>query len=212
VAVRRRTYHEFELERDAEPLEKITPELVGAARAALVEALMTGVARHKDARHLRATLEHVGELWRRSGGTLAGVDGSVIRAALGRRLQDLTRFDDFLRADLALDVGDFVPAERRRALEALPSSITVVGETCRLDYEVEDGTARVRMRLKERIARTLLEHELPSLDRPLVFSVMRGRHGAIRAGSLEELRSALTAPTGPVQGRRGRGRKHRRRL
>ena len=212
VAVRRRTYHEFELERDAEPLEKIPPELVGPTRAALVEAVMTGVARHKDARHLRTTLEHVGELWRRSGGTLAGVDGSVIRAALGRRLQDLRTYDDFLRADLALDVGDFVPADRRHALEALPASITLAGETCRLDYEVEDGVARVRVRLKERIARSLLERELPTLDRPLVFSVMRGRHAAIRAGSLEELRRALTAPTGPVQGRRGRGRKHRRRL
>ena len=212
LAVRRRTYHEFELERDAEPLEKIPPELAGAARAALVEALMTGVARHKDARHLRATLEHVGELWRRSGGTLGGVDGSVIRAALGRRLQDLRTFDDFLRADLALEVPEFVPADRRRTLEALPASITLGGETCRLDYEVEDGVARVRVRLKERIARTLLEHELPALDRPLVFSVIRGRSGAIRAGSLEELRRALTTPSGSVQGRRGRGRKHRRRL
>jgi len=212
VAVRRRTYHEFELERDVEPLESVAPELAGATRAALVEALMAGAARHKDARHLRATLDHLGELWRRSGGTLAGVDASVIRAALGRRLQDLRRFDDFLRADLALDVRDFVTTERRRALEALPSSVTLAGEQCPLDYEVENGVAAVRVRLKERIARTLQEHELPKLDRPLVFSVARGRNTAVRASSVAELRRTLSAPVAPAPGRRGRGRKHRRRL
>jgi len=212
VAVRRRVYQGFELERDAEPLETIPPELAGAARAALVEALMTGVARHKDARHLRTTLERLGELWRRSGGTLPGVDGSVIRAALGRRLQDLRRFDDFFRADLALEVADFVPPEPRRALEALPSWITLGGERCQLDYEVEDGVSAARVRLKERIARSLQEQDLPRLDRPLVFSVIRGRTAAIRAGSLAELRRALSAPAPSGPGRRGRGRKHRRRL
>ena len=212
VAVRRRVYHGFELERDAEPLETIAPELAGAARAALVEALMTGVARHKDARHLRTTLDRLGELWRRSGGTLPGVDGSVIRAALGRRLHDLRRFDDFFRADLALEVADFVPVEQRRALEALPSWITLGGERCQLDYEVENGVPAARVRLKERIARSLQEQDLPRLDRALVFSVVRGRNAAIRAGSLAELRRALSAPASFGPARRGRGRKHRRRL
>ncbi len=212
AALRRRTYHGFELERDAEPLDRIPPELAGQARAALVEALMTGVARHKDARHLRLTLERLGELWRRSGGTLAGVDGSVIRAALGRRLQELRRFDDFLRADLALDTSDFVPAEPRRSLEALPSSISLGGEKCQLDYEIENGVAAVRVRLKERTARALLEQELPRLDRPLTFTLMRGKHTAIRAGSLEELRRALNQRPATGPGRRAKGRKHRRRL
>ncbi len=211
VAVRRRTYHEFELERDVEPLDKIPPERAGAARAALVEALMSGVARHKDARRLRATLDHLGELWRRAGGTLAGVDGSVIRAALGRRLQDLGRFDDFFRADLALDVEDFVPGDRRRALDALPSSIVLSGEKCHLDYEVENGVAAVRVRLRERLARALQEQELPRLDRPLVFSVVRGRNAAVRANSLAELRRALSVPA-PAPARPGRGRRHRRKL
>jgi hypothetical protein len=136
----------------------------------------------------------------------------VIRAALGGRLRDLRRLDDFLRSDLALDVGDFVPPERRRALEALPSSLSLAGEKCELDYEVENGVAKVRVRLKERIARTLLEHELPRLDRPLVFTIQRGKNTAIRAESLEELRRALSAPIESGPGRRARGRKHRRRL
>ena len=136
----------------------------------------------------------------------------MIRAALGRRLQDLRRFDDFLCADLVLDVGDFVPADQRRALEALPSSITLAGEKCQLDYEVENGVATVRVRLKERVVRSLLDQEVPKLDRPLVFTVMHGRNTAIRADSLEDLRRALRAPTEAGPGRRARGRKHRRRL
>ncbi len=212
IAVRRRTYHGFELERDAAPLEKIPPELAGQARATLVEALMTGNARHEDARHLRNTLQRLGELWRRSGGTLAGVDGSVIRASLGRRLSELARFEDFLRSDLALEVEDFVPVERRRPLESLPSWVVVGGEKCQLDYEVENGTAAVRVRLRERTARALLAQGPPRLDRPLVFTLMRGKNAAIRVASLDELRRALSAPAASGPGRRGRGRRHRRRL
>ena len=212
VAVRRRTYHDFDLERDTEPLADIPAELAGQARAALVEALMTGIAHHHHARELRQTLDRIGELWRRSAGRLAGVDGSVVRAALGRRLSRLGRFDDFLRADLALSVDDFVPAESRRALEELPSSVTISGEKCPLDYEVEGGVGLVRVRLKERVARTLREESLPRLDRPLQFSVMRGKSASVRAASLQELRALLSEHERPGPGRRGRGRKHRRKL
>jgi len=212
LAVRRRSFHGFELERDAEPLERVPPDLAGQARAALVEALMTGVARHKDARHLRHVLERLGELWRRSGGTLAGVDGSVIRAALGGRLQSLRRFDDFLAADLALSVDDFVPAARRRPLEALPASVLVAGEECRVDYEIEAGVGIARVRLKERLARSLGSQDLPQLDRPIAFTVVRGKNAAVRAGSLEELRRLLSPAERPDPGSRARARKHRRRL
>jgi ATP-dependent helicase HrpA len=213
VVVRRRTYHDFALERDAQPLETIPPELAGSARAALVEALMTGVAHHRHAQTLRHTLERLGELWRRSGGTLAGVDGSVVRAALGRRLARLARFDDFLQVDLALTVDDFVPPELRRALEALPSAVTLAGEKCPLDYDVEDGVALVRVRLKERVARTLREGDLPRLDRPVQYTVMRGKQASVRAASLEELQRVLTVrEERPDRARRGRARKHRRKL
>ncbi len=212
VAARRRTYNDFELERDTQPLEDIPAELAGQARAALVEALMTGVAHHRQARALRHTLDRIGELWRRSGGTLSGVDGSLVRAALGRRLSHLRRFDDFLRADLALTVDDFVPAEDRRALEELPSSVIVAGEKCPLDYEVEGGVGVVRVRLRERVARALREDDLPRLDRPLRFTVERGKNASVRAASLPELRAQFSGRERPDPGRRGRARKHRRKL
>ncbi len=213
VAIRRRTYQDFELERDAEPLDTIPPELAGRARAALVEALMTGVAHHRHARALRHTLDRLGELWRRSGGVLAGVEGSAVRAALGRRLSQLSRFADFLQLDLALTVDDFVPPEQRRALEALPSAVTLDGERCPLDYEVEGGVGLVRVRLRERVARTLREGDLPRLDRPLQFTLVRGKNTSVRVATLQELRRVLSAPQErPDRERRGRARKHRRKL
>jgi len=213
VAVRRRTYHDFELERDAQPLESIPPELAGQARAALVEALMTGIAHHRQARQLRHTLDRLGELWRRSGGTLTGVDGSVVRAALGRRLANVRRFEDFLAADLALSVDDFVTAERRHALDELPSAVTLAGERCPLDYEIENGVGIVRVRIKERLARSLREGDLPRLDRPLQFAVLRGKNTAVRATSLAEVRRLISGrPEHQAPGRRGRARKHRRKL
>jgi hypothetical protein len=212
LAVRRRTFHDFELERDAEPLEDIPPELAGPARAALVDALMTGVAHHRQAHALRHTLDRIGELWRRSGGRLSGVDSSLVRAALGRRLSQLRRFEDFLRADLALSVDDFVAAEDRRALEDLPSSVTLAGEKCPLDYEVDGGIGVVRVRLKERVALALREDNLPPLDRPLRFTVVRGKSASVRASSFQELHAIVSGRGRTDQGRRGRGRKHRRKL
>ena len=210
IAIRRLGFFGFELDREREALETIPEPLLGPARAALVEALMTGGARHKDARELRHTLDRLGELFRRSGGTLAGADGASVRAALGARLIRVRSLDDFQRADLALRLDDLVPAERRRAIEALPSHVELHGERCPLDYEIEDGRAVVRIRLKEHTAVRLASHEVPALDRPVEFTVVRGRHAALRAASLPELRRLLSA--GASGRRRGSSaRRHHRR-
>ena len=209
VAIRRQTFFGFELDREREVLETIPDELLGSARAALVEALMTGAARHKDARALRHTMERLGELYRRSGGSLAGTDGAAVRTALGARLAHVRSLDDFQRTDLALPVDAFVPAEQRRTIEALPSWVELHGERCPLDYEIEDGHAVVRLRLKENLAHRLSSHEVPVLDRPVEFTVVRGRHAALRAASLQELRRLLSA--GPSGRRRSSSARMRRR-
>jgi hypothetical protein len=211
AALRRLRYHGFELDKEVETLDRIPPDLAGAARAALVEAVMTGAARHKDGRTIRQTLERLGELYRRSGGTLTSASGPAVRAALGARLHAITRFEDFVGADLALTIEEFVPAEQRRALDALPSWIDVDGEHCPLAYEIDGERAIVRVRLKEGLARRLRPEDLPTLDRPLAFSVSQGKHAAVRAASLQELRTELSAGRriGPRQSVRAR--KHRRR-
>jgi ATP-dependent helicase HrpA len=208
--LRRMRYFGFDLDRQIEPLEEIPAELRPAARAALVEALMTGRARHRDARHLRQTLERLGELARRAGGDLAGADGAAVRTELGRRLAHLAHIGDFSRADVALEVEQFVSRERRRPLEALPAWVDLAGERCPLDYEVADGVPIVRARLRERTARGLTVHDLPRLDRPLGFTVLRGKRAALRADSLDELRRLIGA-RGPDRPSPGRARRRRRR-
>jgi hypothetical protein len=109
-------------------------------------------------------------------------------------------------------VDDFVPAKDRRALEEMPSSVMLGGERCPLDYEVDVGVGVVRVRLRERVARALREEDLPLLDRPLRFTVVRGKSASVRAATLQELRALVSGRERSDRGRRGRGRKHRRKL
>ncbi len=211
VAVRRLTYFGFELDRERAALHAVPDELVPALRRALVEALVAGQARHKDARQVRQTLERLGELQRRSGGTLAAADGAAIRARLEERLAAVRSLDDFQRTDLVVTVKDFVAAEVRRRLESLPPSVEIRGERCPLDYEVEDGRAIVRVRLKEHLARDLKPHDVPSLDRPVAFTVVRGKHAALRAAGFDELKRVLNAARREAARPRALTRRHRRR-
>ena len=71
-----------------------------------------------------------------------------------------------------------------------------------IDYDVEgrgtdSDSAVARLRLPEKLARTIVEAELPVLDRPLRFVVIRGQRGAIRADSLDELQEILDRPWSP---------------
>ena len=211
VVLKRLTYFGFELDRERAPLAVVPPELADAARRALVDALVTGVARHRDAAAVRSVLEHLGELYRRSGGTLTGADGASVRAALGKRLSHVRSLEDFNGTHLALTVDEFVPAERRRALEALPAWVDLAGERCALDYEIEDGRSIVRIRLRESLALRISAADVPSLDRPVAFTVMRRKQPALRIASLPELRRAVSAAVRPGRLRRGSAKGRRRR-
>jgi hypothetical protein len=67
-----------------------------------------------------------------------------------------------------------------------------------IHYDVEEspeGNVGVaRLRLPEKLARSLTAGELPVLDRPLRFIVTRGARGAARANTLEELQEELDRP------------------
>jgi uncharacterized membrane protein YgcG len=70
-----------------------------------------------------------------------------------------------------------------------------------IDYDVEEKNgARLgvaRLRLPQKVAKNLTEMELPSLDRPIRFVVLRGQRGAIRAETLDELQEELEKPWSP---------------
>jgi ATP-dependent RNA helicase HrpA len=192
VLTRRLSYFGFELEQVHEPLHGAVPQsLLETLRAGLADALLAGETTHLDQPRLRRSLEDAGELWRRSGGAIAELDPAGIRDRLLAQLRHVTSWQDFLGTGLSIEPGSEIPPEVRTRLNALPTSVHLRGDTVPLDYDLENGTAVVRLRLREGQARRLTPRELPLLDRPLRFTVMRGRHPALRAASLEELRRAL---------------------
>ncbi len=193
TAVRTVEYFGFLLDREVEPLPTPFPAaLAGAARAALVAALAGGRTPHPNQRTVRQSLERGGEYWRRSGGSLAAVSPESLAARLAEQLGGVESWDAFIQRPLALNVDDILPAAERARLDAFPASLHLYGDRVPLDYEVEQGVGVVRLRLKEGQARRLRPADLPPLDRPLRFSVLRGKRPAVRADSLDDMRRQLT--------------------
>ena len=219
MVIRTVEYSGFLLERDAEPLPNPFPqELAGAARAALVDALLAGHTPHPDQARVRRALERFGFYWRRSGGRLAEAATEQVAVWLGRQLGSVASWQDFVETRITLDVDETIPVAARQALEALPSSVHLYGDRVPLDYEVENGVGIVRVRLKEGQARRLQAQDLPPFDRPVRFTVVRGKREALRSDTLDNLRRQL-GQGGRADGERrervahearvGRGGRHR---
>src|SRR5918999_1090457 len=200
VLRRRAEYFGFELERTVEALDEIPPELAGHARRLLAEALARGEARHRAVPRNQAAIEELREVHRRSGGTAPRLGANELASIYERMLEEqgVASIEQFKAARLAIDPDAIVPrAERERHL-ALPGAVELRDRTVNIDYDVEEtsqGTVGVaRLRLPEKLARTLSEAELPTLDRPLRFSVHRGPRGTVRASTLDELQELLDRP------------------
>ena len=192
TVVRRLEYFGFVLERETEPLRGRWPDdLAPAARAALVAALLAGETPHPDQGRLRKALDRFGQYWRRSGGQLAAAAGDRVAQTLASQLAGVASWDDFIATRLSLDVDTAIPPDVRERLDALPGSIHLYGDRVGVEYEVEQGTGIARLQLKEGQARRLRVGDLPALDRPLRFTVLRGKRPAVRADSLEDLRRQL---------------------
>lgn len=195
-------YFGFELEREVEPVREFPPELAGEARHLLAEAVARGDARQLSVRRNRAAIEAVREAYRRSGGRTPRLGLAELTELYERQLQDVNSVEEFRNARLSFDPDVWVPAAERERYAALPSVALVRDREAWIDYDVEedeDGGVRgvARLRLPEKIARTLTESELPVLDRPLRFAVLRGQRGAVRAATLEELQDLLDRPWSP---------------
>ncbi|WNZ64226.1 hypothetical protein QEG98_11440 [Myxococcus sp. MxC21-1] len=150
----------------------------------------------------RVAIAEVRELWRRSGGTTAPLGLSELTALYEAQLDGVDTLDDFKARPLRLELDALVPPATRQALLALPDAVEVREQAVPLEYDVErlsDGAPRgvVRLLLPEKLARTLVQEELPLLDRPQRFSVARGRRGVLEARSLLELQELLDRPWMP---------------
>jgi hypothetical protein len=202
LALRRRVqYHGFELDVDYEPIDLFPAELEAEIRRTLAAALARGEARHVALKRHRPAIEEIREVYRRSGGKTPRLSAAELTAMYERALAGVRTMAEFRAAPLALDFEAVLPRTRREEWLSLPDSVVVRGREVPIDYDVETGESGslgvARLRLPEKLARTLTEDELPDLDRPLRFTVLRGPRGAVRAATLGELQDILDRPWSP---------------
>ena len=188
-------YFGYELEREHEPVEEFPPELASEARRLLARAMSRGEARHRSVQTNRPAIEEVREIWRRTGGSSPRLGEAELTRLYEAKLASIESMDAFRSADLTLDLSGFVSADARAQAAALPDAAEIRGADVPIQYDVEDDVGGIaRLRLPEKMARTLVEAELPSLDRPVRFMVTRGKRGTVRAATLDELQEALDRP------------------
>jgi hypothetical protein len=200
VLKRRVEYFGFELEREIEAVEDFPPGREDEARRVLADALARSEARHFSVRANQPQIDAVREAYRRSGGTLARLNQADLAALYLERLQSVRSLSEFKAADLdltrALEARS--PRVERARYDALPAHTRVRDREVEIDYDVEETDGRAvgvaRLRLPEKIARSLTEAELPALDRPVRFVVLRGQRGSVRARTLDELQTQLDQP------------------
>ena len=199
VQLRRRvTYHGFELSVEREPLHTYPAELAPAARHLLAEAAARGELRHPAVRRNQPVIDEIRAVWRKLGGTTPRLGQAELTAWYESRMQDVWDWDSLRALPLRLDRREFVNDEHLAAARALPDEVEVREREVPLEYDVEESDGAlvpvVRLRLPEKVARTLVAEELPVLDRPLRFAVTRGQRGSVRASDLATLQNRLDDP------------------
>ena len=200
VLRRRVEYFGFELEREVEAVEEFPDGREDEARAVLADALARGEARHFAVKDNLGRVDAVREAWRRSGGALPKLDQKTLAGLYAHRLAAVTSLTEFKQADLDLSAAleAMSPRVERARYDALPSRTEIRDRDVEIDYDVEEVDGRsvgvARLRLPEKIARSLTASEVPTLDRPVRFVVLRGQRGSVRARTLDELQALLDAP------------------
>jgi ATP-dependent helicase HrpA len=199
VLLRRRvTYYGFELSRESEPLPEFPDALAPGARHLLAEAAARGELRHPSVRRNQPVVEEIREVWRRLGGITPRLGQAELTAWYEARMGDARSWEAVRALPMLLDRRDFINEAQLAAAAALPGAVEIRDRTVGIDYDVEEhdgGRVPVaRLRLPEKLARTLAPEELPVLDRALRFTVLRGQRGAVRADDLLTLQERLDDP------------------
>jgi hypothetical protein len=201
VIKRKLEYFGFELESELETVEEFPPELASTARHVLAEALARGEARHFAVKKNQDVIQEIREAYKRSGGETKRLGLADLTSVYEEQLAGINSMDDFKSARLSIDKERFLSRDTAERLERLPDRVTVRGHDVDIDYDVEERDGQrsgvARLRLPEKVARTLTEAEVPKLDRPVRFVVLRGQRGAVRADDLAELQELLAQPWSP---------------
>jgi hypothetical protein len=207
---RRAEYFGFELERETEVLAEWDDEAAPEAERILALALARGEARHVAVRRNQQVVDVVREVWRRSGGRTARLGERELAALYEEQIRGVRSLEELRARPLRLDLDALVPPHVREEYLALPDVADVRGRDVEIQYDVEEGedgapVGVARLRLPEKLARTLVAEEVPELDRPVRFVVLRGPRGAVRAASLDELQERLDLPWSPDEADAGDG-------
>jgi hypothetical protein len=191
-------YFGFELEREREAVHEFPPGMEAEARRVLAEALARGEARHAAVMRNREPIEEVREAYRRSGGATPRLGLADLTAWYAAQLRETRNLHEYRAAPLRFDADEFVPRAERARLSALPGAAVLRDRTVPMHYEIEetpDGPLGVvRLVIPEKIARGLVQEELPEVDRPLRFTITRGGRGSVKAESLDGIADALDRP------------------
>lgn len=194
-------YFGFELESEVETIDEFPPGLASRARRVLAESLARGEARHLAVRKNQDAIERVREAYKRSGGVTPRLGLAELASLYEAQLENVGSMEDFRAARLALPLDSLIPANAREELDSLPDKVIIRDREVDIDYDIEerDGERRgvARLRLPEKIARSLTAVEVPRLDRPIRFVVLRGQRGAVRSDSLDDLQERLAQPWSP---------------
>jgi ATP-dependent helicase HrpA len=194
-------YFGFELESELETLDEFPPTQANEVRHVLAEALARGEAKHFAVKKNREAIDEIRDAYKRSGGETKRLGLPELVALYEEQLAKVSSMDEFRSARLSIDTNGFVPSDVREQLDRLPRQVAIRDREIDIDYDVEerDGERRgvARLRLPEKIARSLTAAEIPELDRPVRFVVLRGQRGAVRADTLEDLQERLAQPWSP---------------
>ncbi len=183
-------YHGFVLDSDDQPIDRFPEGMEDACRRALAEAVVSGEAFHRDAAANREALRHLRQVHRKSGGK-AGISEQAMAETIAAQLAGVGSYADFLETPLRIEADALVdPAERERWM-SLPDHVYLEGREYPLDYAFEDGEPVVRARIPAKLLNYIDEEDIPELDRPLHWTVTRGKRDAIRAATLQEARDAM---------------------
>ena len=199
VLLRRRvTFHGFELSSEQEPLGRFPEALIHDIHQLLADAAARGQLRHPAVRRNQPVIDEIREIWRRLGGTFPRLGQAELTAWYAAQMPSAWDWEAVRALLLLMDRRTFVSEAQRAAARALPDAVEVRDRTVGLEYDVEerDGalTPVVRLRVPEKLARTLAPSEVPSLDRPVRFVVLRGQRGSVRADDLDTLQERLDDP------------------
>lgn len=208
VFTRRTAYFGFELNVERGWMRDAIPEeFLESARDVLAQAIADGVTQHPAQAKISRAAARLDEYWRRSGGSITQARPGWVKEQIRCQLSEVRTWDDFLAADLALDIDLVLDSQVRRSLDALPASAHVLGDRVPIEYHVVGGKPVAFLKLRLGQAQRLRSRDLPLLDRPVRFVVGRGRREILRADSVEQLHRRMQQL--PVEKRRRKRRRRR---